>query len=129
LSKKKLFKKSDILVISISLNKDTTKIVNQELLSESKNNLILINTSRAEIINQNDLIKSLKNKKIYGAALDFLSSKTEDKFSNKKLIDYAKKNNNLIITPHLGGVTEESLRLTQQHVFEQLIKYEKNLRK
>ena len=129
LSKKKLFKKSDILVISISLNKDTTKIVNKELLSQSKNNLILINTSRAEIINQNDLIKSLKNKKIYGAALDFLSLKIEDKLSSKKLIDYAKKNNNLIITPHLGGVTEESLRLTQQHVFEQLIKYEKNLRK
>jgi D-3-phosphoglycerate dehydrogenase len=129
LSKKKLFKKSDILVISISLNKDTTKIVNKELLSQSKNNLILINTSRAEIINQNDLIKSLNNKKIYGAALDFLSLKIEDKLSSKKLIDYAKKNNNLIITPHLGGVTEESLRLTQQHVFEQLIKYEKNLRK
>jgi phosphoglycerate dehydrogenase-like enzyme len=58
-----------------------------------------------------------------------LSLKIEDKLSSKKLIDYAKKNNNLIITPHLGGVTEESLRLTQQHVFEQLIKYEKNLRK
>lgn len=127
LSKKKLFKSSDILVVSISSNKSTYQIVNRALLSKSKKNMILINTSRPELINQNDLLESLKNNKIYGAALDFLSKKIKDRSSSIKLINYAKKNNNLIITPHLGGVSIESLRLTQRYVFEQLIKYEKNL--
>ena len=96
-------------------------------MSQSKKNMILINTSRPELINQNDLLESLKNNKIDGAALDFLSKKIKDRSSSIKLINYAKKNNNLIITPHLGGVSIESLRLTQRYVFEQLIKYEKNL--
>ena len=129
LSKKKLFNNSDILVVSISANKNTNKIVNRKLLSNSKKNLILINTSRSELINQHDLLDSLKTNKIYGAALDFLSKKIEDKISSRKLINYAKKNNNLIITPHLGGASIESLQLTQRYVFEQLIKYEKNLYK
>jgi D-3-phosphoglycerate dehydrogenase len=129
LSKKKLFKYSDILVVSISLNKSTYHIINRMLLSKSKKNMILVNTSRSELINQNHLLESLKNNRIYGAALDFLSKKIKDKSSGLKLIDYAKKNNNLIITPHLGGASIESLKLTQRYVFEQLIKYEKNLYK
>lgn len=127
LSKKKLFQFSDILVVSISLNKSTHQIINRELLSKAKKNMIIINTSRSELINQTDLFKFLKNNKIYGAALDFLSKNIKDKSSSVKLIDYAKKNKNLIITPHLGGASIESLRLTQRYVFEQLIKYEKNL--
>lgn len=127
LSKKKLFQFSDILVVSITLNKSTHQIIDRELLSKAKKNMIIINTSRSELINQIDLFKFLKNNKIYGAALDFLSKKIKDKSSSVKLIDYAKKNNNLIITPHLGGASIESLRLTQRYVFEQLIKYEKNL--
>jgi D-3-phosphoglycerate dehydrogenase len=127
LSKKKLFQFSDILVVSISLNTSTHQIINRELLSKAKKNMVIINTSRSELINQTDLFKFLKNNKIYAAALDFLSKNIKDKSSSVKLIDYAKKNKNLIITPHLGGASIESLRLTQRYVFEQLIKYEKNL--
>ena len=127
LTKNKLFKQCDIIIISITLNKNTVKIINNKLLKLSKKNLILINTSRADIIDQKDLFNVLKSNKIGGVALDFLSEK--DLKYSKKLQKYATMNNNIILTPHLGGVTSESLQKTQLLVFQRLIKYEKNLRK
>jgi lactate dehydrogenase-like 2-hydroxyacid dehydrogenase len=63
-----------------------------------KKDSFLINVSRGEVINELDLTKALKNKIIAGAALDVLSN--ENSFNPKKniLINYARKNNNLIIT-------------------------------
>ena len=67
-----------------------------------------VNTSRGEIVVEKDLIKFLKNNTIKGAGVDVV--RNEHNLSNKKniLIEYAKNNNNLIVTPHIAGLTYES---------------------
>ena len=87
-----------------------------------KKNCILVNTARGELINQNDLVYALKNKIIGGAALDVIDNEYNLKTqSNLKLFDYLNKNENLIVTPHIGGMTLESLCKVETFIVDKLI--------
>jgi D-2-hydroxyacid dehydrogenase (NADP+) len=89
--------KSDFVIISIPLTLQTRELFDKEHLSAMKPTSVLINISRGAIINENDLIWSLKNKVISGAALDVFSN--EPLHKNSKLWEL----NNVIITPHIAG--------------------------
>ena len=72
------------------------------------------------------LLKFLKQSKIKGAALDVLED--EEGIINKKynpLIKYSKSNNNLIITPHIGGATYESVKKSDQYVLQKFLNQNK----
>ena len=88
-----------------------------------KNNAIVINTSRGKIINEKDLLTSLKLKIIKGACLDVIDGEW---LSKKNLIKhplylYSKNNDNLIITPHIGGSTYESIWGARNFILKKLL--------
>jgi phosphoglycerate dehydrogenase-like enzyme len=120
---KNLFKKSDFISIHIHLNNKTEGLVNKKLLQLMKKTAMLINTSRGKIINEKDLLYFLKNKKIGGAALDIINGEwlSKKKLKIHKLIIHQKKNDNLIIVPHLGGSTFESIYGSREHICKILI--------
>lgn len=118
----KLISKSDIILIHMSYTEDNYHLFNKELFRKMKKNCILVNTARGELINQTDLIYALKNKIIGGAALDVIDNEYNLKTtSNVKLLEYLKKNENLIVTPHIGGMTLESLRKVETFIVDKLI--------
>ena len=120
---KNLFKRSDFISLHIHLNDKTEGLVNKNLLKLMKKTAMLINTSRGKIINENDLLYFLKNKKIGGAALDIIDGEWLSKvqLKNHRLIKYEKQNDNLLIVPHLGGTTYESIYGARQHICRILI--------
>jgi D-lactate dehydrogenase len=69
-SQYQLFKQSDIISLHCPLTKDTKHIINKDTISQMKNNVTIINTSRGGLINTVDLIEGLKNKEIGAAGLD-----------------------------------------------------------
>ena len=85
------------------MNNQSKYLVNKDLLKYSKKNQIIINTSRGEIIKESDLILFLKKGKISGYGTDVL----ENEFDNikKSVIVKNLKKLNIIITPHIGGMT------------------------
>jgi D-3-phosphoglycerate dehydrogenase len=99
-----LFMKSDIISIHVHVTDETKAIINHELLE--KEIKYLVNTSRGEIINENDVITALKNKKLLGYATDVLESEFDDIKKSKFFLPENKKLN-LILTPHVGGMTIE----------------------
>lgn len=104
----KLFSQSDIVTLHLPLNAETDSIIDGKLLSLMKKSAFLINTSRGQILDENDLLYHLRRKKIAGAALDVICG--EEFFSTENpLINYAQNHNNLLITPHIGGCTWESM--------------------
>ena len=123
----KLFKTADIIFIHIHLNRKTENLVNYDLMKKMKKKAYLINTSRGKIINEKDLVKALRNKIFLGAGIDVLDGEWLSKTDLKKhiLVKYSKENKNLFITPHIGGSTEESIKIARDHVFAQLLKYSK----
>jgi len=121
----KLFREADIVSLHVVLNEKTHKLVNERHFKAMKPNAYLINTSRGEIIDEQDLSKALKEKWIAGAALDVLTNESNkgDHLKNNPLIEYAKKNNNLLIVPHLGGATYEAMAVTEDFIAKLVTQY------
>ncbi|MEK7629079.1 MAG: NAD(P)-dependent oxidoreductase [Patescibacteria group bacterium] len=123
-----LFKKSDIVSLHVLLTDDTQNLIREKHLKSMKPSAYLINTARAELIEKDALYNALKNKWIAGAAVDVMWDEYSDGSHLKKdpLWNYAKKNNNLIILPHIGGATFEAMEVTQDFIAELVFKDFKN---
>ena len=124
-SMEELFKKSDIVSLHVLLTDDTHNLVKEKHLRLMKPSAYLINTARAELIEKGVLEKALKQKWIAGAAVDVLWDEKGDgsHLKNDPLVEYARKNKNLIIMPHVGGATFEAMQVTQDYIAELVVKY------
>ena len=111
-SLKKLRDESQIISLHVPYNLSTKKMINKDFINKMKNPFWLINTSRGNIINTDDVIESLKSKKILGAGLDVLeyeSSSFESIFKNNNpSLNYLLNAENVILSPHIAGWTYES---------------------
>ncbi|MEM0201445.1 MAG: hydroxyacid dehydrogenase, partial [Candidatus Micrarchaeaceae archaeon] len=105
----KVFKYSDILSLHPMLTKENKGMITFKLLKLMKPTAFLINTSRGEIIDSKALLKTLKLNIISGAALDVFPE--EPLLKNNIFAAYARKKNNLIITPHIGASTKEAVHI------------------
>ena len=121
---KYIFVNCDIISIHVNFNKYNKKLISKKYLKLMKKNSIIINTSRGELIDENFLYYLLKKKKIGGAGLDVLSNenKSEKQLKKDKLILLSKKNQNLIVTPHIGGYTYQAIHLTRSFIVSEFLK-------
>ena len=105
---------AQILSLHIPQTLLTEGMVNLKFISEMKNPFWLINTSRGTAVVTKDLVKGLKSGKILGAGLDVLeyeSSSFNSIFAGKsfpKPIEYLINSENVILSPHVAGLTIES---------------------
>jgi len=111
-SLKKLRDESQIISLHVPYNLSTKKMINKDFIDKMRNPFWLINTSRGNVINTDDVIESLKSKKVLGAGLDVLeyeSSSFESIFkNNNSSLNYLLKAENVILSPHIAGWTYES---------------------
>lgn len=119
----RIFKNCDVVVLTIELNDITKRIINSELLDLVKKNFYLINTSRAEIINQNHLIKKIKKNKNFYFATDFLEFKDKSLVGSSKKLIKMTKSNQILITPHIAGASLESWNLCEEYLAKKIAKY------
>ena len=121
----KNLKKFDIISINIHANKKNLNFLNKRILKHLKKDIIIVNTSRGEVVNEVDLINCLnKNKKML-----YLSDVVKDEqrnLKNNKLIKIFKKGSDQIfITPHVGGMTKQGQELAYKHALSLLISFDK----
>jgi phosphoglycerate dehydrogenase-like enzyme len=102
--KEELFATADIVTIHVVLSQRSRSLVGREDLARMKPTGYLVNTARGPIVDEAALLEALQQRKIAGAAVDV--------FSVEPLpVDHPfRKLDNLVLTPHLGYVTEESFR-------------------
>ena len=104
-----LFRESDALSIHVHLDDGTRGLVDARALSLMKSSAILLNTSRAAVVDDDALLEALSTGKIGGAGLDIIDGEWDDDIAQNRLVAFAKENENLLITPHIGGATYESI--------------------
>lgn len=106
----RIYKEADILSLHIPLTIETRKMVNREYLNRFSKNIILINTSRGEIVGQPDLAALLESGRVKGAALDVLENEklNELTLEEGEIITKLFQQQNVIFTPHIAGWTFES---------------------
>lgn len=102
-SLKGLFETSDVISLHCPLTESNRGFINRETISKMKDGVILLNTSRGPLINEEDLAEALKSGKVFAAGLDVLSVEPPPKEGNP-LIGLS----NCIITPHIAWITKES---------------------
>jgi phosphoglycerate dehydrogenase-like enzyme len=103
-TKEELFSTADIITVHVVLGPRSRGLVGAEDLARMKPASYLVNTARGPIVDEMALLKTLQERKIAGAAIDV--------FSVEPLpVDHPfRKLDNIVLTPHLGYVTEESFR-------------------
>ncbi len=97
-----LIRKSDIVTLHLPLDKSTQNILDSDKLSLLKNDAVLINLARGGLVDEVALKELLNNNKIAGAALDVFEVEppVDPSFATM---------DNVLITPHIGGSTEEAI--------------------
>lgn len=93
----------DVLSLHTNLSEATRHLVNADTLSLAKDGLLLINTARAEIVDQNAVLSALDSGKLGGYATDVLDQ--EPPPADHPLLGHPK----VIVTPHIGSRTYESV--------------------
>lgn len=114
-----LFAESDFISLHLPLKPDNKEFVNQKLLATMKPAAFLINTSRGQLINEQDLANALNSGQIAGAALDVLS--VEPPAKNNPLLT-AK---NCVITPHNAWMSKEARERIMRITFENIESFSK----
>jgi D-3-phosphoglycerate dehydrogenase len=97
-----LLEASDIISIHVPLNRETRQLIGRKRLAKLKDSVILVNTSRGSVIDQEALIESLRKGRIGAAGLDVLEK--EPPSATDPILGFE----NVIVTPHIGWYSEQS---------------------
>ncbi len=105
---------ADVISFHVPLNEETRQMANSSFFTKLKKTPLILNTSRGEVVNTQDLVTSLKNGIISGAGLDVLEYE-KSTFENiyktcNKTLEELLKLDNVVVTPHIAGWTNESYR-------------------
>lgn len=111
-----LYRESDIISLHCPLTDQTKYMIDKDSIDKMKKGVMIINTGRGQLINTNDLIEGLKEKKIAAAGLDVYEEEGEYFYEDKsdKIIDddvlaRLLSFNNVIVTSHQAFFTKEAL--------------------
>lgn len=126
---KKLLSESDFISLHVHLDARTKNLINKTTLRLMKPTAYLVNTSRGGIVNEGELLSALKNRKLAGYGADVLANETafeKKHFARHPLVEYARRRDNCIITPHVGGMTHESRKATDIFIAKKVSDWIKN---
>jgi len=109
---------SDIITLHCSLTDDTRGLINRQTINKMKDGVILINTARGPMVVTEDLANALKSGKVSFAGIDVHEDEPiQDGYS-------LRNPDNVILTPHIGGVTYESFKGMMQDAMRNIEKFE-----
>ena len=116
-----LLREADLVSVHVNLNFETESMFDEVRFVQMKPTAIFVNTSRGAIVDELALLEALKSGYIAGTALDVLRGEPNINVQHS-LVDYAISHDNLILTPHIGGATYESMERCESFMAELLRK-------
>ncbi|MCC6328290.1 MAG: phosphoglycerate dehydrogenase [Acidobacteria bacterium] len=118
---KDLLKRSNIVTLHVPSDATTRNMIDADALKAMRKGSILINHSRGDVVDLNALAKALKAGKLAGAAVDVFPEEPEK--NGDPFASVLQNLPNVILTPHIGGSTEEAQANIGLDVTSKLIKY------
>lgn len=106
-SLEELFSQCDVVCICCTLSPETTGMINRSLLMRLREGACLINTSRGEVINEQDLVAVLETRPDLRVGLDVLAGEVTNAHLASPLLEMHDRGQ-IVITPHIAGATVES---------------------
>ena len=119
-----LLGQADIVTLHVPDLPSTRNLIDQERISQMKPKSILINASRGTVVDIDALTKALAESHLLGTAIDVFP--VEPKSNNDEFISPLRGFDNAILTPHIGGSTQEAQENIGVEVAEKLVRYSDN---
>ncbi|MBF7072076.1 phosphoglycerate dehydrogenase [Glaciecola sp. MH2013] len=123
-SLKQLLSSSDVISLHVPETAHTQNMIGKAELDQMKDGAILINAARGTVIDIDALVESLKANKLNGAAIDVFP--IEPKSNSEEFESPLREFDNVILTPHVGGSTQEAQENIGIEVAGKLAKYSDN---
>ncbi len=115
---------SDVVTLHVPESQSTKNMFGQKEIAAMKSGSILINAARGTVVDIDALSEALESKHLAGVAIDVFP--VEPKGNDEEFISPLRKFDNAILTPHIGGSTQEAQQNIGLEVAEKLIKYSDN---
>ncbi len=121
-----LLERADIISFHLPLTAETKHFCDTDFFKKCKQNALIINTSRGNVVETNALLEALKTKKIQGACLDVFENEKVQTFTAKEEKQYEElyQYSNVILSPHIAGWTQESKQLLAQILVDKILLFE-----
>ncbi|RJE76668.1 D-3-phosphoglycerate dehydrogenase [Pseudoalteromonas sp. MSK9-3] len=119
-----LLQRADVISLHVPETPSTKNLIGMAELEIMKQGAILINASRGTVVDIDALAESLRDRKLSGAAIDVFP--TEPKSNDEEFISPLREFDNVILTPHVGGSTQEAQENIGIEVAGKIAKYSDN---
>jgi phosphoglycerate dehydrogenase-like enzyme len=117
-----LLSASDIVAIHVHVTDETYEMIDEAVLNIMKSNVVLINTSRGDIVNEKDLVSFLKKNPECRVGTDVLADEVRSRLASP-LFSYAKESKQVVLTQHIGGMTRDAQEIAYGHAVNMLFNH------
>lgn len=117
-SLEEVFKNADIISINATYTEETKNLISKKCFEVAKDNVIIVNTARQELINKEDLYEAIINNKISAVAMDGFYEEPITKECSDRLLDLP--NDKIIITPHNAYNSVDAVNEMERMLIESL---------
>ncbi|MHB0937380.1 MAG: 2-hydroxyacid dehydrogenase [Armatimonadota bacterium] len=118
-----LLQRADVVSIHIHLTETNRGFFSRDVIGRMKPGSILVNTSRGAIVDEAAVIEALERGPLAAYGTDVIDGEWRDDLDRHPLIQYAREHDNVVITPHVGGVTFESQAMACGHIADMLVEF------
>lgn len=119
-----LLENSDVVTLHVPEAPETANMIGANEIAKMRQGAALINASRGTVVDIDALIEALNTERLSGAALDVFPS--EPKAGDEEFVSPLRAFDNVILTPHVGGSTEEAQHSIGLEVAEKLVRFNAN---
>lgn len=119
----RLLAEADVISVQAALNESSRGLLDTNAFARMKQGVLFINTARGEIVDETALLAALREGRVAGAGLDVLSGEPfsgPEALRAQPLWQWAHDHANIVLTPHIGGATAESMAATEVFMAEKL---------
>ena len=118
-----LLHRADVISLHVHLNDETRRMIDRKALARTRPGVTLVNVSRGGLICEEALLEALASGHVVAAGLDVVDNEWDPNLQRRELLEYARTHDNLILTPHVGGGSIESVVDARMFVARKLADY------
>lgn len=115
-----LLREADVISVHASLTESSRGLFGAREFGVMKRGAYFVNTARGELVDEAALLAALRSGQLGGAALDVLAGERSSGMGENAIVQYARGRDDVVITPHIGGCTVESMQKTEVQLAQRL---------
>jgi D-3-phosphoglycerate dehydrogenase len=116
-----LLRSADVISLHVTAVPENRHLIAQSAVARIKRGAVLINTARGSVVDEAALAEALESGQLFGVAVDVLEGEEHGGISRSPLLGSARAGRNVLITPHIGGATRESIACTETALIERFL--------